>query len=155
MKPCIAFLLLIVLCAPFIGCEMSKENRPTVENMTPGTELAVPGKEVIWVITLRELGDSGYRLLEDKTIESTGDFETRWQNFASPFRFEGQRRKILGRVEDVEGNPGFSRVRMAAWVQRNADIKDPMNLRGAIWQDIEPDSGIVETLLYKIEAHFH
>ena len=26
--------------------------------------------------------------------------------------------------------------------------------RFAIWQDVEPDSGIVETLLYRIDSHF-
>ncbi len=150
----IPFLLLVPLCSLFAGCEMPEENRPSVENMTPGDELVVPGKEVIWVVTLKELEEGGYRILEDKTLESTGDFETRWQNFPAPFRFEGRRVKIIGRVEDVEGKPGYSRVRMAAWVQRNADMKDPMNLGGAIWQDVEPDSGIVETLLYRIDSHF-
>jgi hypothetical protein len=154
MKSLVPFLLFVPLCAVFAGCEMPSESRPSLENMTPGEELAVPGPEVLWVITLKELQDAGYRLLEEGTIESTGDFETRWQEFPSPFRFEGRRVKILGRVEEVEGRPGYSRVRMAAWVQRNADMKDPMNTAGAIWQDIEPDSGIVETLLYRIDTHF-
>lgn len=154
MKLVIPVLLFVPLCFVFVGCEMPEEQRPELANMTPGAELPVPGKEVLWVIVLKELEDGGYRILEDKTIESTGDFETRWQDYPSPFRFEGRRVKILGRVEDVEGRPGFSRVRMAAWVQRNADIKDPMNLAGAIWQDIEPDSGTVETLLFRIDSHF-
>ena len=154
MKPCISFLLLCLLIAPLTGCETPSENRPGLDDMTPGAEHPVPGKEVIWVVTLKELEDSGYRMLEAKTIESTGDFETRWQDFPSPFRYEGRRLKILGRVDDVEGMPGHSRVRMAAWMQRNADIKDPMNLSHAIWQDVDPDSGTVEVLLYRIDNHF-
>jgi hypothetical protein len=154
MKPSLTFLLLSVFLVPLTGCEMPDESRPGLDDMTPGAEHPVPGKEVIWVITLKELGESGYRMLEEKTIESTGDFETRWQDFASPFRYEGRRVKIVGRVDDVEGMPGHSRVRMAAWAQRNADIKNPMNLSQAIWQDVEPDSGIVEVLLYRIDNHF-
>ncbi len=154
MKPHFLLLLLIPVCASLFGCELPSENRPSIENMTPGEELAVPGKEVIWVITLNEIEKSGYQLLNDRTIESTGEFETKWQNFLSPFRYEGRRVKLLGRVEDVEGRPGYSRVRMAVWVQRNADMKDPLSPAGAIWQDMEPDTGIVETLLYRIDSHF-
>ena len=154
MKPHFLLLLLIPACTVLIGCELPKESRPSIENMTPGEELEVPGKQVIWVITLEEIERSGYMLLDDNTVEATGDFETKWQNFMSPFRYEGRRVKLLGRVEDVEDRPGYSRVRMAVWVQRNADMKDPLNPAGAIWQDVEPETGIVETLLYRIDSHF-
>jgi hypothetical protein len=149
-RAAVVWMLLVLLPA----CELPSENRPDVEDMVPGAVLQVPGREVVWVMVLRELERSGYQMADDRTIESTGAFETHWQTFLSPFRFEGRRVKILGRVEELEGGNGACQVLLTTWIQRNADLKDPMSPAGAIWQDIEPDMGTIETLLYRIETHF-
>ena len=149
------YALLAVLSAfLLLGCELPSQDRPGRDQMFPSEEFPSTGTEAIYAVALSELDRTGFSVDRVASSEAAGKFETHWRNFLAPFRFEGRRKKVIGEVEESESRPGYFRVYLTVWNQRNADIEDPLNAASAIWQDTEPDQGLSDAIIYKIQNHF-
>ena len=147
-------ILLLLLPVIFVGCELPRSEKPELEDMTASAAFVAPGTEAIWEIVLYEFGEAQLRLDDRETEPARSHFESTWVNYPSPYRFEGERKKIVGEIVPVEGSPDSYRVHLITWVQRNASDGDPLDLSQAIWQDVEPDPMVTNQLLYRIERHF-
>jgi hypothetical protein len=146
--------VLIVALLALAACEMPRGSRPTEGQMSGISGLEAYDMEVLWIVLMREIEGSGFQIDRDKTSMNTGVFESRWRMELAPFRYEGRRKRIVGVAR--ENPPGSQRfdLRLTVWTQRNADIEDPMDPSQAIWQDVEPDTGIVDDLLWRVRKHF-
>lgn len=147
-------ILLILLPVLLLGCELPNSERPDFEDLAASGEISAPGIEAVWEIVMLELHEAQLRIDERETSAAAGKFATGWTNYPSPFRFEGERKQVLGQIVPVEDKAGYYRVHMTTRVQRNADSKDPMDLSRAIWQEMEPDDMVTRQLMYRIERHF-
>lgn len=146
-----AGLLILVLLS---ACEMSRQKRPDEESWYSSRGFEALDEELVWTVLELELSRRGHDLDPTLCNRGTGDFETRWVTNLHPFRYEGIRTKYLGRIEPVAEQPGWFRVRALVWVQRNADLKEPMNEGKAIWQDDAPDEAATEVFLFSMDSHF-
>jgi hypothetical protein len=145
-------LLSLVLAA---GCDaIPDESRPEEGDMIASKAYEVPGREVLWEVVVAELSKAGYELDVNASDEATGAFETQWIASLAPHRYSGTRKKILGRIVECEGRPGCWRVLATTWVEKNAEIKAPMDPARAIWQNDDADDAQTETLFYKVGLHF-
>jgi hypothetical protein len=149
--PLLAMLLLPPLLA---ACEVPHGVRPEEDEMLPSEPIDAMDMELLWAILETEIERTGLKLDELESSQRTGEFESYWQNSLSVFRYEGRRRKLLGKVLAEPGRPGRFRVLATIWVQRNADIEDPGNPEKAIWQDEPPDVASTRVFLYAVEQHF-
>jgi hypothetical protein len=147
----LSFLALLVFLS---ACELPSETRPVADQMFSSREFPAVGMEAVYEVTLAEMRRMGLQVDSSKSNRHAGKFETYWTNFLSPFRYEGRRRKLLGEIKENEAVPGRFRVLATVWVQRNADIEDPLDSSKAIWQDVEPDQTTAERLLMNVERHF-
>lgn len=129
-------------------------SKPGDEDMLASRSFSAPAREVVWEVVKSELSHDGFSLDELQSNPGAGRFETSWVDNLAPYRYEGKRKKILGRIEEEPGHPGTFRVMATTWVQKNASVKAPMDPAEAIWQDDTPDDGLTESLLYRIRQHF-
>lgn len=149
------FLILIPALLAVAACDMMEsQTRPDEDEMTASAVYEVPGREVLWEVTVMELEKAGFQLDLGASDEHAGLFETHWVDTLAPHRYEGKRKKVLGRIVEDEERPGSYRILMTTWSQKNADIKEPMDPSRAVWQDEEPNEGQTEQLLYRIRQHF-
>jgi hypothetical protein len=148
-----ATLLLLLVTVP-LSCEFSRTNRPAKEDYFESEAIDVLDRQNLWVVTLLEIQRAGFRIDEERTNERLGVFESRWLSFPQPFRFEGKRKRVIGEIVEDPEQAGEFKVRLTAWLQRNADIENPMDLSKAIWQDEPPDMMTVKQIMYQIERHF-
>jgi hypothetical protein len=144
------FLILVLL----VACEMPRQTRPDEGSWYSSRGFEALDGELVWTMLDLELSKRAHDLDPTLCNRTTGDFETRWVTNLHPFRYEGTRTKYLGRIEPVAEQPGWYRVRALVWVQRNADLKDPMDERKAIWQDDAPDEAATEVFLFAMDSHF-
>jgi hypothetical protein len=145
---------LILAVLVLFACELPKESRPEKEQMTASKNLDAIDLNVLWEIVTIEVNRSGFDIDQLKSSSASGQFESHWVNELAPFRYEGRRKKIVGMIEESPGRPGSYRVLLITWVQRNADLEDPLNPAKAIWQNADPDNGNTGQILYRIERHF-
>jgi len=150
-KPALLALLPLLALA---ACEMPDSVRPEEEDYFESEEIPVLDRQNLWVVTLMELERAGFRVEQGRTNESRAVFETHWKSYPQPFRYEGKRKKVIGKLEEDEARPGTYKVRLTVWTQRNADLENPMDLSQAIWQDEPPDTRTVKQIMYQIERHF-
>lgn len=137
-----------------ISCELPNSDRPEPDEMMASSALAAEDMRVVWEIVAMELGQNGYPLDQDASSPGRGTFESHWQVSPAPFRFDGRRKKVVGQIEEVKGSPDRFRVLLSTWVERNADLDNPMDPSRATWQTIEPDDDTTARLLYRIQRHF-
>jgi len=145
---------LVLVALLLSACELPSEERPEEKDMFAIHGLKVGGQEVLWEVVILEVQRSGFRIDQNATNKATGEVETRWRLELAPFRYEGHRRKILGVIREQPEGSGKYSVLLTVWMQRNADIENPMDPSQAIWQDTEPDKATVDDLLYRIKRHF-
>jgi hypothetical protein len=152
MRPAIPVLLLVFTF--LTACELPIGIRPGLADMLESRAIEVPDGELVWEIVKLEFEQAGMGFDMDRTIPSEGTFETHWVEELAPYRFDGRRSRVVGQILPDPESPGFFRVYMTTWVQRNADMDDPFDSQRAIWQDVEPDLGLTRQFIYRIERHF-
>ena len=69
--------------------------------------------------------------------KSDGLFHTSWRSELHPFRYEGKRRRVHGRLETVE--EGGTSVAIRVEAEKNADIDAPLDIRRAKWKSLPDD----------------
>ncbi len=136
------------------ACEVPSGHRPEEPEMFVSAVFEGLDPEIVWTVLELELGKKGFEIDPHLTNRKTGDFETRWTEYLMPFRFEGKRKKLVGKIVEVPERPGWFQVKTLMWVQRNADLENPMDSRKAIWQDEAPDTVASEVFLFAVERHF-
>jgi hypothetical protein len=151
MRTAILLALAVLVSA---GCHVSSVTRPDEEQMLATKPMKVPGAEVIWEWVRSELERSDFRLDSERSNLAEGTFESHWVVLPSPQRFEGIRRKAIGKIVENESVPGEFTVLLTVWVQQNADIENPLEPAQGIWEEHEPDSGLAEYLIYRIEQRY-
>lgn len=146
------YLLIALSAFLFVSCNLPDGGRPSEEQMIASRPLDVPGREIIWIWLNQELESAGFRLDSLHSNAAAGEFETQWDALPSPQRYNGIRRKIVGVIVEPVERPGTFVLKLAVWRQRNTDINNPMETSQADWEDEEPDAGMAELIIYRIES---
>jgi hypothetical protein len=101
-------------------------------------------EEVLWDATLDAVGRE-YDL--DRVSPVDGTFETKWKERFSPFKGEGRRWKVEGKVEKKDS---YRRVRIVVLEERNQEIDSPLDPAEAKWRGRREDAGRAGILLRHI-----
>ena len=145
---------LLLLTLTLASCELPKGTPPEKSDMAASRELDALGREILWEVIKVEVSRFGFDIDAEVSSEAAGTFETHWINELQPFRYEGRRKKLKGVFEESPDRPGKFRVLLVTWMQRNADMEEPLNPAKAIWQNVDPDMGTTGRILKAIERHF-
>ena len=147
-------LCLIALLATALGCSYSTGIRPGEDDMLRSRLMDVPGREIIWEWVRDEISRTDFTLDMERSSPYEGTIETEWLTLLSPQRFDGIRKKVIGKIVEEEDSPGRYRLLLTVWVEQNADIENPMEAIGGEWQEHPPDTSTAELLIYRVEQRY-
>jgi len=103
-------------------------------------------RDLLWETTLEVVRQ---RYPKDLMIDPIdGTFEAAPVEILSPFKGEGRRRSVKGKIEG-EGR-GY-RVRLHAWSETNQALENPLSSTRAKWKNRRPDATSAEVMLAQIE----
>ncbi len=98
-----------------------------------------------WLATLTVVDKEFDISTSDK---SAGSFETAWETNLGSFRYEGKRRRVLGKLsEEDEGTTVSLRVD----VETNTEMDRPLDIRRATWSTEAPDDSAARRLHHLID----
>src|SRR5262245_60283012 len=93
----------------------------------------VPGFEVLWELSAREMSNHGYTVDQEASCRESRTMVSRWKVSLQPFAFKGWREQATLYFHPVEGKESYWTVEANVLRQANQNEKEPGSALKATW----------------------